>query len=102
MKKQIATLCALVSMVAPASSEALLDCAGYTGPCEVVSVSRPWSSRNIYDYEGSTRITVEQGQTLIGIAEQYLGDRKAYLRIAKKNGIEAPYKIYAGQKLRLP
>ncbi|MEK6950799.1 MAG: hypothetical protein AABX13_03705 [Nanoarchaeota archaeon] len=105
MKRTIATLCSLVSMAPPVTGEAILDCAGYHGPCTVTSAGISDTSHLFVspykDHYLKRSITVEKGDTLIGLAERECGDRKAYLRIACRNKIEAPYRIYAGQDLRL-
>ncbi len=46
--------------------------------------------------------TVAPGETLSSLAERYLGNFNAYSRIARANGIEAPYALRIGQKLRIP
>lgn len=46
--------------------------------------------------------TVAQGETLSSLAERYLGNFNAYSRIARANGIEAPYSLRIGQTLRIP
>jgi GH24 family phage-related lysozyme (muramidase)/LysM repeat protein len=46
--------------------------------------------------------TVEQGQALSGIADQYYDDPNAYDRIVDRNQIEDPDRIQAGQQLQIP
>ncbi len=48
--------------------------------------------------------TVKVGDTLSGIAREYLGDAKAYMRIfeANKDQLSDPDKIKPGQVLKIP
>lgn len=59
-------------------------------------VSAPVSSMKTY--------TVKQGDTLSGIAKEYLGDANAYMKIfnANKDQLTDPDKIKPGQVLKIP
>lgn len=48
--------------------------------------------------------TVQTGDTLSGIAQQYYGDAGDFMRIyeANRDQVSDPNKIYPGQVLRLP
>lgn len=46
-------------------------------------------------------VTVEKGDTLSGIAKQYLGSASKYQYLAKINNIKDPNKIYVGQVIKL-
>ena len=54
--------------------------------------------------DGVVYYTVESGDTLSKIAEEYLGDAMAYPKIfeANREVIKDPDKIYPGQKIRIP
>lgn len=45
---------------------------------------------------------VGPGDTLIGLAKQYLKDGERWKEIAKENGIQDPRKLRLGQKLKIP
>jgi len=45
---------------------------------------------------------VRKGETLQRIARDQLGDEERWSEIARLNGMQAPYRISVGQKLRLP
>ncbi|NJK43266.1 MAG: LysM peptidoglycan-binding domain-containing protein [Pleurocapsa sp. SU_196_0] len=45
---------------------------------------------------------VKPGETLSGIAEQYLGDSGKYAELAKLNGIADANLIRVGQKIQIP
>lgn len=46
-------------------------------------------------------VTVQKGDTLWGIARDYLGSGTKYQQLASLNGISSPYIIYVGQVIRL-
>lgn len=46
-------------------------------------------------------VTVQKGDTLSGIAKQYLGSASKYQYLAKLNGISNPNRIYVGQVIKL-
>lgn len=46
-------------------------------------------------------VTVQKGDTLWGIASDYLGSGTKYQQLASINGIESPYIIYVGQVIKL-
>lgn len=46
-------------------------------------------------------VTVQKGDTLWGIARDYLGSGTKYQQIASLNGISSPYIIYVGQVVKL-
>jgi nucleoid-associated protein YgaU len=48
------------------------------------------------------RYTVKPGDSLSKISQQFYGDAKKYMTIAKANNIEDPDKIRAGQELLIP
>lgn len=48
------------------------------------------------------RYTVKPGDSLSKISQQFYGDAKKYMAIAKANNIEDPDKIRAGQELLIP
>lgn len=45
---------------------------------------------------------VQPGDTLVGIAQRYLGNRLLTYQLARYNGIEKPTTLTAGQTLRIP
>ncbi|MEP6643393.1 MAG: LysM peptidoglycan-binding domain-containing protein [Acidobacteriaceae bacterium] len=51
---------------------------------------------------GGQRYTVKPGDSLSKISQQFYGDAKKYMTIAKANNIEDPDKIRAGQELLIP
>jgi len=51
---------------------------------------------------GRRTVVVESGDTLSGIAEEFLGDASRFDEIAELNDIEDPDVIFPGQRLRLP
>ena len=58
----------------------------------------------ISPYNGFAQYTVELGDTLSSIAEQFYGDTEQWRRIFRANGnqIDDPDEIFAGQVLRIP
>jgi nucleoid-associated protein YgaU len=50
----------------------------------------------------SREYIVEEGDTLVEIAEELLGSESEWPRIAEANGIEEPGKLRAGQRLLIP
>jgi nucleoid-associated protein YgaU len=58
----------------------------------------------ISPYNGFAQYTVESGDTLSSIAEQFYGDPEQWRRIFRANGnqIDDPDEIFAGQVLRIP
>ena len=46
--------------------------------------------------------TVQEGDTLWGIAKSFLGDGSRYAEIAGLSGVKNPNLIYPGQVLTLP
>ncbi len=48
------------------------------------------------------KYTVKPGDSLSKISQQFYGDAKKYMTIAKANNIEDPDKIRAGQELLIP
>ncbi len=51
---------------------------------------------------GGQKYTVKPGDNLSKISQQFYGDAKKYMAIAKANNIEDPNKIKAGQELIIP
>ena len=52
--------------------------------------------------QGGQRYTVKPGDNLSKISQQFYGDAKKYMTIAKANNLEDPDKIKAGQELIIP
>lgn len=52
--------------------------------------------------EGTRKYTVKAGDNLSKISQQFYGDAKKYMTIAKANDIEDPNKIKVGQELLIP
>ena len=52
--------------------------------------------------EGARRYTVKAGDNLSKISQQFYGDAKKYMTIAKANNLEDPDKIKVGQELLIP
>lgn len=46
--------------------------------------------------------TVRAGDTMIGLAERFLGNRLKAYQLARYNGIDVPQSLAAGQELRIP
>ncbi|WP_374943430.1 LysM peptidoglycan-binding domain-containing protein [Sphingomonas sp.] len=46
--------------------------------------------------------TVRSGETMIGLAERFLGNRLKAYQLARYNGIDVPRTLTAGQVLRIP
>ncbi|MFT3715192.1 MAG: LysM peptidoglycan-binding domain-containing protein [Gordonia sp. (in: high G+C Gram-positive bacteria)] len=51
---------------------------------------------------GTTSYTIQSGDTLSGIAQQFLGDAGRYPEIAQLNNIENPDLIQAGATIQIP
>jgi nucleoid-associated protein YgaU len=62
-----------------------------------------WFKCPFIDYvtENKSTYVVQRGESLWAIARALLGDGRRYLELAKLNGINAPYTIYAGQVLQI-
>jgi nucleoid-associated protein YgaU len=52
--------------------------------------------------QGDQKYTVKPGDNLSKISQQFYGDAKNYMTIAKANNLEDPDKIKAGQELIIP
>jgi nucleoid-associated protein YgaU len=52
--------------------------------------------------QGGQKYTVKPGDNLSKISQQFYGDAKKYMTIAKANNLEDPDKIKAGQELIIP
>ncbi len=52
--------------------------------------------------EGPRKYTVKAGDNLSKISQQFYGDAKKYMTIAKANHLEDPDKIKVGQELLIP
>jgi hypothetical protein len=52
--------------------------------------------------QGGQKYTVKPGDNLSKISQQFYGDAKKYMSIAKANNLEDPDKIKAGQELIIP
>ena len=52
--------------------------------------------------QGGQKYTVKAGDNLSKISQQFYGDAKKYMSIAKANNIDDPDKIKAGQELIIP
>ena len=51
---------------------------------------------------GARKYTVKAGDTLSKISQQFYGDAKKYMTIAKANNLEDPDKVKVGQELLIP
>ena len=51
---------------------------------------------------GTREYLIQPGDTLVGIAQRYLGNRLLTYQLARYNGIEKPTTLTAGQTLRIP
>lgn len=76
----------------------IVSCGGKATVAPVSSRSSEYSRPTIVVSQRSTHYTVQQGDTLYSIAWIHGHD---YKTIAKWNAIRAPYRLYAGQKLRV-
>jgi nucleoid-associated protein YgaU len=52
--------------------------------------------------QGGQKYTVKPGDNLSKISQQFYGDAKKYMTIAKANNLQDPDKIKAGQELIIP
>jgi nucleoid-associated protein YgaU len=52
--------------------------------------------------QGGQKYTVKPGDNLSKISQQFYGDAKKYMTIAKANNLEDPDKIKTGQELIIP
>jgi LysM repeat protein len=52
--------------------------------------------------QGGQKYTVKPGDNLSKISQQFYGDAKKYMTIAKANNLDDPDKIKAGQELIIP
>jgi LysM repeat protein len=52
--------------------------------------------------QGGQKYTVKPGDNLSKISQEFYGDAKKYMTIAKANNLEDPDKIKAGQELIIP
>jgi nucleoid-associated protein YgaU len=52
--------------------------------------------------QAGRKYTVKPGDNLSKISQQFYGDAKKYMTIAKANNLEDPDKIKAGQELIIP
>ena len=60
------------------------------------------SGANAGGAQGGQKYTVRPGDNLSKISQQFYGDAKKYMTIAKANNLQDPDKIKAGQELIIP
>jgi nucleoid-associated protein YgaU len=70
------------------------------GQVSVAQAGGPKSSASTQ--QGDQKYTVKPGDNLSKISQQFYGDAKKYMTIAKANNLEDPNKIKAGQELIIP
>ena len=67
-----------------------------------VSIAQGGAKPIVSAQQGGQKYTVKPGDNLSKISQQFYGDAKKYMTIAKANNLEDPDKIKAGQELIIP
>lgn len=106
LQKQLADLTAQVTTLTD-ENKRLIQTATETAASSDASVQRDEdadsNSDNADANSGTTEYyTVQRGDTLWGISQQFLGDGNLYKKIAEANNIDAEKPLVSGTKLKIP